>query len=686
MGRARRADGRQEWQFSHSGRRGRRAAIRCAPGGFDPDRIIDRDMTHVLFEEDGAFKAGTVLSETPASLQVEHASGKRSKVKTTHVLLRFDAPAAGDLLPAATAAAEGMEIGFLWECAPQDEFGIAEFADDYFGAKPGAVQLAALLLRLHGSPIHFQRKGRGRFKPAPAETVRLALAAVERKRQQELTIDELAQAMSTGQLPERIRAMATELLVRPDRQGVEWRALERACDQARTPPDRLLLALGAYASVRTLHGRRFEFEYFPHGTGFAPVTMPVADAHESLPLAPVQAFSIDDSTTTEIDDALSVQTLPDGRLRVGVHIAAPALAIVRGDRLDSVARERMSTVYMPGDKITMLPEEAIRPYSLDAGAERPVLSLYVDLDAEGTAIVERFSRVERIRIADNLRHDTLDAQVTEVSLVDPSAPMPFADALRALWRLTLALCAQRERVRGKPEPRFRTDFSFYVEGETVRIVQRRRDAPLDRIVAEMMILANSEWGKLLADHGVPGIYRSQQLGRVRMSTHPLAHQGLGVAQYMWSTSPLRRYTDLVNQRQLVAVLCGEKVPYAPNDSDLFSIISAFDARYTAYGDFQTNMERYWCLRWLDQQGRTRLEAVVVRDDLVRLADAPFYFRMPDLPSMAAGVRILVDIVSRDEIDLSLSARFVEVEGAAPQDSATGLTDDEADEAEFAEEG
>jgi len=333
----------------------------------------------------------------------------------------------------------------------------------------------------------------------------------------------------------------------------------------------------------------------------------------------------------------------------------------------------------------MLPEAAIRPYSLDAGGMRPALSLYVDLDETGTAIVNRFSRVDRVHVAENLRHDLLDAVVTEQALDDPGAPMPFGAQLRALWKLTLALSAQRDRVRGKPEPRFRTDFTFYVDGEDVRIVQRRRDAPLDRIVAEMMILANSEWGRLLADHAVPGIYRSQQAGRVRMTTHPLAHQGLGVTQYVWSTSPLRRYVDLTNQRQIVAVLSGGRAPYSPNDADLFSIISAFDARHAAYGEFQTKMERFWCLRWVAAQGLRRADAVVVRDDLVRLADAPLYFRLPDLPTLSAGRRVVVDILATDEIDLSIEARYAGPSETAPEGPG-GLTADEAAEAEFAEEG
>ena len=641
-------------------------------------------MTHVLFEEDGGLKAGSVLSEAGASLQVEHASGKRSKVKSAHVVLRFDAPAAGELLPAAQALAEDIDVGFLWECAPQDEFGFQDLAREYFG-KVDPVEASAVLLRLQSAPIYFHRKGRGRFRPAPAETVRLALAAVERRRKQELAIEELAQAMVGGRLPPEIASRAAALLVGPDRQSVEFRALERACEQTHRMPERLLMELGAFGSARALHFERFEREFFPHGVDF-PAFAPVEPFADQLPNADVPAFSIDDSMTTEIDDALSVLTLPDGRLRVGVHIAAPALGIALGGDVDAAARDRMSTVYTPGRKITMLPEAAIRPYSLDAGTERVAVSLYVDLDADGTAIVNRFSRVERIRIAENLRHDALDAVVTEQSLEDPSMPMPFGVELRALWKLTLALSALRDRVRGKPEPRFRTDFTFYVDGDQVRIVQRRRDAPLDRIVAEMMILANSEWGRLLVDHGVPGVYRSQQAGRVRMTTHPLAHQGLGVPQYVWSTSPLRRYVDLTNQRQIVALLTGRKAPYAANDADLFSIISAFDARYAAYGEFQTRMERYWCLRWVAQQGLTRVEAVVVRDDLVRLAQAPFYFRLPELPTMSSGRRVHVDLLTTDEIDLSVQARYVGVVEAPAEAISGGLNADEADEAEFAEEG
>ena len=640
---------------------------------------------HVLYEDEGAFRTGTILSEANASLQVEQPSGRRAKVKASHVLLRFGEPLPGELLVAAQRVADAIDVDFLWECAPQEEFGFADLAAEYFGHAPSATESAALLLRLQAAPVYFHRKGRGRYRPAPPDTLRAALAGLEKRRQQEARIAAMTQALRAGVLPSEIAQQAARLLARPDRNALEWKALDAAADALREPPERLLLRLGAFPHARAMHRARFEADSFPAGTAL-PALGPspeAAAAISALPLADVQPFSIDDSSTTEIDDCLSVVPLPAGGVRIGIHIAAPALGIAPGDALDRIARERMSTVYMPGDKIQMLPEPLVRAFSLDEGCEVPALSLYVDTDAEGREAIATTTRLERIRVAANLRHDRLEDVVTEARLVGGAPPgdMPFPEPLRALWRFTLAACARREKVRGKPEPRFRTDFAFAIDGDpdsaqaTVRIVPRRRDSPLDRIVAEMAILANSEWGALLARHGVPGIYRSQQLGRVRMTTHPVPHQGLGVAQYIWATSPLRRFADLVNQRQLVAVLAGRPVPHPPNDSDLFSIISAFDARYAAYAAFQSDMERAWCLRWLEQSGAVRVPAVVVREGLARLADAPFVFRLADAPALAPGRRIEVDVLATDEVALTLEARFVAATEAGAEPLEEGFETD-----------
>lgn len=623
-------------------------------------------MNHVLVEENGELKTGTILADNGTSLQVELATGRRAKIKAASVFLRFDVPAPGELMPAARELAEDIDVEFLWECAPAEEFGFGELATEYYGHEPTAIEATALLVRLQSAPVYFPRKGKGRFRASDRATLATALAAIERRRQQELEIERLADEMLAGRLPPSIARVAVALVVRPDKASIEYRALDRAATGAQKTPARLLSGLGAFGSPHGLHRAGFEFEYFPAGTGFAAgqrAVDPEWDARiERLPLAEVTAFSIDDSSTVEIDDALSVQRLDDGRTRVGVHIAAPVVGIEPGSILDRAARERLSTVYMPDDKILMLPPPLVARFSLDRGGMVPALSLYVDLDETGTRIVERHSRLERVRVVENLRHDQLDAVVTEAALESAGAPLPQGDALRVLWRLSNALCAEREQVRGKPEPRFRTDFVFHVEGDRVHIVQRRRDAPLDRIVSELMILANSEWGRLLADHDLAGLYRGQQAGRVRMSTRPAPHEGLGVAQYIWATSPLRRYVDLVNQRQVLAAVTGETAPYTRNDTELLALMSAFEARHAAYVEFQQRMERYWCLRWLEQEGAQRLEAVTVRDDLVRLAAAPLYFRPTGLPPLPPGRRIVVDVLERDLLDLSVHGRYIDLAG------------------------
>lgn len=623
-------------------------------------------MTHLLFEEDGSFKAATLKSETGNSLQIEFATGRRVKIKTSHVMLRFEQPDPTAVMQQAPILAEEIDVDFLWECAPQDEFGFLDLAQEYFGHAPSPVEAAALLLRLHGSPVYFHRKGRGRYRPAPPDILKVALAALERKRQLELRIEGEAQALIEGRLPEGIAAQAAFLLVRPDKQSVEYRALERACERSHLPPERVLLNAGAFGSARGLHLGRFSAEYFPHGTGF-PVAVEAEIASlpdgRDLPLAEVEAFSIDDSTTTEIDDCLSVTRRSDGRWRIGIHIAVPAYGIAPGSALDALAEERMSTLYMPGDKVTMLPATVVARYSLDEGREVPALSLYADLDEDGLHVTDSHTVLERIKVAANLRHDLLDESITEAALEGPAeglAHLPFGPALSVLWRLTLAQSAERDRVRGKPEPRFRGDFSFYIdEGDQVRIVPRRRDQPLDRIVAEMAIFANSTWGRWLAEHKTAAVYRSQQpAGRVRTTTHPLPHIGLGVLQYMWSTSPLRRYVDLINQRQLLAALRGEPAPLNANDAGLFATINAFDARYAGYAEFQSRMERYWCLRWLEQEQVSQAAAVVVRDDLVRLEAVPLFLRMNDLPPLDPGQPITVEILEYDEVDLSVSTRYL----------------------------
>ncbi|GAA5236091.1 RNB domain-containing ribonuclease [Verticiella sediminum] len=621
---------------------------------------------HVLYEDDGGFKAATIFSEAEASLQVEAASGKRSKIKKSNVVLRFANPDPATLMREAEAAGAELDPAFLWEVAPQEEFGVTDLAAEYHGHAPSAVEETALLLCLHGAPVYFHRRGRGRYRPAPPDILQAALAALEKKRLQAEQQQAWADQMLAGTLPESIARQADVLAFRPDKNSMEWKALDLACTQAQKNPVRLLLELGAWASPLALLRRRFLLEQFPKGTGFADMAAP---SFAAPPAAQVRAYSFDDISTTEIDDALSVTDLAADRIRVGVHIAAPALAVSRDSELDQIARQRMSTVYMPGDKIPMQPDPVIRTFSLDEGKPVPALSLYATIDTQSGEVLETDTRLETITIAANLRHHELEPLVTEAAMEDDTRELPYAELLRPLWRGAKALLRVRETVRGRPELNNRVEYSFYVDGDptdpesVVRIVPRQRGAPLDRMVAEYMILANSVWGGMLAQHGVPGIYRSQQMGRVRMSTHALPHEAMGVPQYAWCTSPLRRYVDLVNQQQLIAIAehgvsARLAAPYKPKDADLFAVIGAFESKYTAYQSFQDSMERYWCLRWLRQHGVTRSDAVVVRDDVVRLADIPFYTRVAGMPMLQRGEVVALEILGMDEVELTLECRYL----------------------------
>jgi exoribonuclease-2 len=401
----------------------------------------------------------------------------------------------------------------------------------------------------------------------------------------------------------------------------------------------------------------------------------------------VAAFSIDDSATTEIDDALSVQGLGSGTVVFGVHIAAPGLALLPDSPLDKIARDRLSTVYMPGWKLTMLPDEVVQAYTLIAGRDCPAVSLYVTFD-EATLTVQSFeTRIERVRIASNLRHDLLDGTVTEATLTgEAPADYPHAAELAFAFRLARQLKAQREVVRGKPENFNRPDYNFRLEGHTgepagdeaVTISTRVRGAPLDLIVAEAMILANSSWGGWLAECGVPGIYRSQPSMapgvKVRMGVRPAPHAGMGVAQYTWATSPLRRYVDLVNQWQIVACArhgrtAALAAPFKPKDATLFSIISAFDTAYAAYNDFQNGIERYWTLRWLEQNHVTELVAGTMKDGLVRAETLPLVFRVPGTENLPRNSRVRVRVAGTDLLTLDLHATLLARIDEPPVDGA-----------------
>ena len=644
---------------------------------------------YALFEDAGKFQTGRILSEAESSAQIELESGKRLKAKAANILLKFEKPTPSVLMQEATALSATMELDLAWEFAPSDEFSFQELAQEYFSDNATLAQQTATLISLFEAPHYFRRSGKGKFKKASAEVLQQALAAIEKKKRLQQQVEEWALALGEGHCPEPILAQLYKILFKPDKNAPEYKAVVEAARATHLAPLALLQKAGAITSAYEFHWQRFLFDHFSKGIGFPTLEAPVIQ--DALPLSSVQAYSIDDSQTTEIDDALSVQGLGTGEVIIGIHIAAPALALKPGHAIDQIARQRLSTVYMPGNKITMLPDHVVQSYTLQEGRDCPAVSLYLRVDESSLEILGSDTRVERVHIAANLRHDVLDDVVTEAWLANPASvppidkdapPMPHAQ-LAFLYRLALHRKAQREVVRGKPENFNRPDYNFRVnttEGqapkgdERVEISQRDRGAPLDLIVAEAMILANSTWGQWLADLGVPGIYRSQASLlpgiKVRMGTKALPHAGIGVPCYAWSTSPLRRYTDLVNQWQIIA--CAQHgntaalaAPFKPKEVELFSIISAFEAAYSSYNAYQSSMERFWTLQYLQQNKVLQVEATIFKSfegepPIARADNLPLVLPVMGCGNLARGTRVLLRIQGIDHISLDVHGQLIEV--------------------------
>ncbi|MEE9331588.1 MAG: RNB domain-containing ribonuclease [Methylophilaceae bacterium] len=618
---------------------------------------------NVFYEESGHFKVATIKTENPGSLQVEAASGKRSKIKTANVLLNFEEPL-DSFIEQAQAEAETLDTAFLWECCEEAEFGFQDLAKAYYGDSPTNIQMAATAIKVHAAPVYFYRKGKGRYKAAPEETLKLALAAVERKRLQAIQMNEWVEALNKKQLPEGFAEKADKLIYSPDKNSVEWKAIEEAAQTSKRVALSVMFDAGLITNAHDYHLGAFLREMFADGTDFPEydAVTDYASLVADLPVADVAVFSIDDAATNEIDDAFSVADLDNGNKRVGIHIAAPSLAVKPGTALDSIVLNRLSTVYMPGNKITMLPEAVVRPFSLDEGEVRPALSLYCEV-APDLTIASHESKVEMVKVAKNLRHDTLEPLFNEKTL-DKDSGHPLWGDLTFLHGFAESL----EKARGKYEPDRapQIDYNFYVEDGIVSIVTRERGSPMDKLVAELMIYANSTWGEVLSKGSFAGLYRAQTGGKVFMTIEATPHQGMGLDQYAWCTSPLRRAVDLINQRQLIALLNQQEAPYKAEEGVLQTIMRDFDQTYQTYNEFQTRMERYWCLQYLIQENLTEVTATVWRENLVRLDGMFFITKVPSLPELKVGTKVNLEVKYIDTLLMELNCKFktvLEVESA-----------------------
>ncbi len=344
---------------------------------------------------------------------------------------------------------------------------------------------------------------------------------------------------------------------------------------------------------------------------------PLAADSRRQDLTDLRLFTIDGQSTLDFDDALSLEATPEG-LRLGVHIVDVAHVVRTGDPMDLEARRRGSSIYMADQRIPMLPPALAEGLcSLKAGEVRPAISTVVDLspelDVRGYRILPTIVRVKsQLSYFDvNLLADQ-DPTVVHLR----SIARKFREARLAAGAVHISV----------PEINL-----WLGENGDINLNRVNRESPGRMLVAEIMILANWLMARFLSENGVPAIFRSQPeprerlyrgeegtlfqhwmqrrlLNRFVLGHAAEKHSGLGLAAYVTATSPIRKYFDLVTQRQVRAVL-GLEEPYSAEEID--RLIEDLSMPMSRVGRLQAGRQRYWLLRYLEQRIGQKEEAIVL---------------------------------------------------------------------------
>jgi exoribonuclease-2 len=387
-------------------------------------------------------------------------------------------------------------------------------------------------------------------------------------------------------------------------------------------------------------------------------------ARHDLTRLPV--FSIDDDSTRDVDDAISFEEHTD-YVRIGVHITDVASFITQGSALDREAAKRATSIYLPDGKIPLLPvhlsEELL---SLKEGQTRPALSFFINLSQTGE-LLDTELLLSVIKVSKKLTYADVDSYIETNPL--------FAH----LYRVTAT--RREKRVQDGalllPIPELQVTVDQHKQ---ITIGIRKRNAPSQIIVSECMILANYTAALFFKEKGIPVLYRKQTqprenlaspdtgslyylirqrklLSRVEIGIEPGPHQGLGLNPYTSVTSPLRKYLDLVTQRQLVSILAGKQPVYGKND--LKTIVSETEPSLTKAAIVEQERERYWVLKFLQSQVGQILKALVIdkrpRGYTILLSDYMLEVNLsvPDGKDLIAGETVGVILEKVDPFNSSL---------------------------------
>ena len=631
------------------------------------------------------------LDETASRVSVALGRNKQARIPRNRVVL-----ATGVLLPdqqrfeefRAGALAQSAEIDLaeVWEVVAADgePISLGDLADLYWTSPPDPASLVALALGLDLDTDRFVRGADG-YMPRSREDLDELLARRQREANHAREAEALVSGLAAGALPAPLTPHQEGLLrVLKDFvvQGEEYprsptaRALLELTDPGTRDLERYCFDILVKAGVFSLD-EPLELHRIGVSEHFANEAVDEAAAidlghHLARPdrrdLTGLLLLTIDDEGTEDRDDALSIEILDDG-FRVGVHIADAGTLISVGGAIDREADRRMATLYIPDGKIDMLPKGVAKGVgSLDPEQSRCALSLFATVDTAG---------------------EMSDLEIVP-SVVRTAAALTYEDADRALedndgpWAVPLAqlqyagdaLRARREAAGAINIEQPEMVIAVATTGEIeVRVLER--SSPSRKLVMELMVLCNSLLAEYCRDNELPAIFRSQgppDLERVGLSSSEVPegmnevlhrflltrsfspaqvdtvarpHSGLGVAAYLQATSPLRRFPDLVVQRQIVSSLAGSKPTYDAEAVGSVSARAALQLRELAQAEGAR--KRYWFLKYLKQSRAEGLfEATVLDNQPRRLA-------MLDLSEYPFRIRseIPQDVVPGDVVTLKL---------------------------------
>lgn len=545
---------------------------------------------------------------------------------------------------------QDFDLALLWELSEEKEqWTWTELIELYFGEQNLVNQLT-LFLAISDPAVYFNYLGEHKFKRCGHEEVTMRQMQIKKQQEYQAKFDALYATLFTLAKPE-WTIDPLMLINKPDKNSLEFKVATKVCKDLKLTMLELLFKLGYIKSIEDLLITSFKKQYFPNGSDLAELA--INDHNVEIPLnQQLKVFSIDDALTTEIDDAFSLQAQENGNWVVGVHISAPSL----NTELLTIASERLSTVYFPGHKITMLPENVIAHYSLDQGKQLPVVSIYFTIDSEFN-IVHQESKLEQVIISDNLRTENLEQFFNAENLAQNHG-YPYEAELKLLYQFALKL----EEQRGKSSVnQLALDYSFSFEDDGKIVIKPRvRGNPIDKLVSELMIHANCSWGRMLTNAFIPAIYRVKQpMQPVVMTTTPNSHTGLNVDYYTWATSPLRRAVDLVNQSQIISLLTKQK-PLSATDFAVANVVENFDDTYSSYLKFQDGLERYWSLRYLKQENIHQIKATFTWRNNVQLDGVPIILDVStQTKAQPPGNEILLAIDNINFLNQTFDFKIVE---------------------------